>query len=171
MAEPTPEPGATVAIAAGLYWLRMPLPIDLNHINLWLLEDGDGFTLIDTGLAASMCTAVWEQLEATLLRRRPLRRILLTHFHPDHIGCAAWLQRRHGVPVRMAARAMPAARWLIDGPTPAERAQLVDYFAAHGMDAADAFVQQLQGLRSGSQVRGMPEITAPLAADDNKKTA
>ena len=113
------------------------MPIDLNHINLWLIEEADGFTLIDTGLAASMCTGVWEQLEASLLRARPLRRILLTHFHPDHIGCAAWLQRRHGVPVRLAARALPAAGLLVEGPSPARRAATVAYFTAHGMPEAE----------------------------------
>ena len=54
----------------GLHWYRMPLPIDLNHINLWLIEDGAGFTLIDTGFPAISCTAAWEELEATLLRDR-----------------------------------------------------------------------------------------------------
>ena len=63
--------GTTFEIVPGLHWLRMPLPIDLNHINLWLLEDGDGFTLVDTGMPASLCTGVWEQLESTLFAHRP----------------------------------------------------------------------------------------------------
>ncbi len=166
LAGPTPGPGETVAIAPGLHWLRMPMPLDLNHINLWLIEDGDGCTLIDTGLAATMCTAVWERLEASFLRERPLRRILLTHFHPDHIGCAAWLQRRHQVPVRMAARALPAARFLMEDPTQAERAAMAAYFTAHGMEAADAFVEELWSLRPGAQIRGLPRIDAPLAAGE-----
>jgi glyoxylase-like metal-dependent hydrolase (beta-lactamase superfamily II) len=166
LAEPTPGPGGTVMIAPGIHWLRMPMPLDLDHINLWLIEDGEGYTLIDTGLAAAMCTAVWETLEATLLRIRPLRRILLTHFHPDHMGCAAWLQQRHGVPVRIAARALAPARRLIEGPDAAERAATVAYFSAHGMPEAAAYVQRLASIRIRSPASGMPRVEAPLVAGE-----
>jgi glyoxylase-like metal-dependent hydrolase (beta-lactamase superfamily II) len=166
VAEPTPGPGGTVMIAPGIHWLRMPMPLDLDHINLWLIEDGDGYTLIDTGLAAAMCTAVWATLEAVLLRSRPLRRILLTHFHPDHIGCAAWLQQRHGVPVRIAARALAPARLLIEGAGAAERAAMVAYFTAHGMPEAEAFVHRLASIRTRSPASGMPRIDAPLVAGE-----
>ena len=35
----TPPPGETIAVAPGIHWLSMPLPFQLDHINLWLLED------------------------------------------------------------------------------------------------------------------------------------
>jgi glyoxylase-like metal-dependent hydrolase (beta-lactamase superfamily II) len=162
LALPTPEPGASVEIAAGVHWLRMPLPVDLSHINLWLLEDAEGFTLVDTGMAVPLCAGVWEALEAGLLRRRPLRRILLTHFHPDHMGCAGWLQQRHRLPVRMAARAMPAARQMIAGPGPGERTAIAGYFAAHGMPAAAAFAERLFAPRAATPISRMPDINSPL---------
>ena len=37
-----PEPGSMKPIAPGVLWLRMPLPFSLNHINLYLLDDGPG---------------------------------------------------------------------------------------------------------------------------------
>ena len=42
-----PGPGEAVEVAPRIYWLRMPLPFALDHINLWLLDDGDGYTLVD----------------------------------------------------------------------------------------------------------------------------
>jgi glyoxylase-like metal-dependent hydrolase (beta-lactamase superfamily II) len=155
-----------VELAPGLHWLRMPLPIALNHINLWLLEEGDGYTLIDSGLPVAECTAVWEALETTLLRQRPLRRILLTHFHPDHMGCAGWLQQRHGVPVRMAARARPAAVLMVDGPDAAARAAMVAYFAAHGIADAAEFTAQLYGSQPPWPFIRLPQIDQPLQAGE-----
>jgi glyoxylase-like metal-dependent hydrolase (beta-lactamase superfamily II) len=90
----TPLPGETVPIAAGVLWLRMPLPFALDHINLWLLEDGAGWTIVDTGYAMPETRALWEQIFAERLGGRPVTRIIVTHYHPDHIGLAGWLCER-----------------------------------------------------------------------------
>ena len=45
-------------------WQRMPLPISLNHINLWAIEDGAGWTLVDTGMKTSQTAATWETILA-----------------------------------------------------------------------------------------------------------
>jgi len=57
-----PAPAATIDVAPGIRWLRMPLPFQLDHINLWLLADGDGWTAVDTGLALPPTRERWEQL-------------------------------------------------------------------------------------------------------------
>jgi hypothetical protein len=44
-----PAPATTIELAPGVQWLRMPLPFALDHINLWLLDDGDGYTIVDCG--------------------------------------------------------------------------------------------------------------------------
>ena len=90
----SPLPGETVPIAAGVLWLRMPLPFALDHINLWLLEDGAGWTIVDTGYAMPETRALWEQIFAERLGGRPVTRIIVTHYHPDHIGLAGWLCER-----------------------------------------------------------------------------
>jgi len=77
-------------------WLRMPLPFSgLNHINLWALEDGAGWTLTDTGMQTPETAAHWEQALAGSLDRRPVMRVICTHMHPDHIGMAGWLTRQN----------------------------------------------------------------------------
>jgi glyoxylase-like metal-dependent hydrolase (beta-lactamase superfamily II) len=95
----TPEPGTPHRVAEGVYWLRMPLPFSLDHINLWLLEDGEGWAIVDTGLAGEACRAVWEQLFAGFLNGACITRVFVTHYHPDHIGLAGWLCARFGVPL------------------------------------------------------------------------
>src|SRR5438094_755857 len=89
-----PAPAEMRAVAPGIYWLRMPLPFQLNHINLWLLEDGPGWTIVDTGVGLDDTRALWERIFTSHLRGRPVRRVLVTHFHPDHIGNAGWLTAR-----------------------------------------------------------------------------
>ncbi|HYS18081.1 MAG TPA: MBL fold metallo-hydrolase, partial [Candidatus Binatia bacterium] len=89
-----PAPADVVTVAPGIGWLRMPLPFQLNHINLWLLEDGPGWTIIDTGVGLDDTRALWERVFAAHLGGRPVRRVLVTHFHPDHMGNAGWLTAR-----------------------------------------------------------------------------
>ena len=89
-----PAPGTVIEVAPGIRWLRMPLPFQLDHINLWLLDDGDGFTVVDTGVGLDATRELWERIFTTALGGRPITRVILTHFHPDHIGNAAWLTER-----------------------------------------------------------------------------
>ena len=94
-AEP-PTPGTTLTVAPGIRWLRMPLPFALNHINLWLLDDGAGYTVVDTGLGLPDTRALWERIFANELGGKPITRVIATHFHPDHFGNAGWLTERWG---------------------------------------------------------------------------
>jgi len=91
-----PEPGAAITVAPGVLWLRMPLPFGLTHINLWAIEDGDGWTLVDSGLNSPETLAAWEDVLAGPLGGRPVKRVICTHMHPDHIGMAGWLSARFG---------------------------------------------------------------------------
>ena len=89
-----PETGEVRDIGEGIRWLRLPLPFLLNHINVWLLRDGDGWALVDTGLFTRTTREVWRDVLENALQGEPLTRILVTHLHPDHVGCAGWLCRK-----------------------------------------------------------------------------
>ena len=80
----------------------MPLPFALNHINLWLVEDGPGWTIVDTGLASCETKALWERVFETRLDGKPVHRVICTHFHPDHAGLAGWLTERWGAELWMS---------------------------------------------------------------------
>ncbi|MCY1348800.1 hydroxyacylglutathione hydrolase [compost metagenome] len=91
-----PERGVLREIVPGVHWISMPLPFSLSAINLWVLDDGEGYSLVDTGVNNDEAMAVWNQLLAGPLAGRALARVLVTHMHPDHIGFAGWLTRRFG---------------------------------------------------------------------------
>lgn len=100
--EQSPDWGETTEVAPGIYWLRMPLPFALNHINLWLLEDGDEWVIVDTGLRSRKVRNFWEPIFTDLFRGRPVNRVIVTHYHPDHIGLAGWLCERLNAPLWMS---------------------------------------------------------------------
>lgn len=92
---PQPEAGGLAEVAPGLFWLRMPLPFALDHINLWLIRDEfkgqQGWTAVDTGVCSEASKAIWLTVVEQHLQGLPLLRLICTHMHPDHIGLAAWL--------------------------------------------------------------------------------
>lgn len=102
-----PEEGAAIEVADGVLWMRLPLPMKLDHVNVYALDDGDGWTVIDTGFATGRSRKIWQALMAGPLGGRPVTRVIVTHHHPDHVGLAGWFQTEFG-----AALWMPRTGWL-----------------------------------------------------------
>ncbi|MCE7986829.1 MAG: MBL fold metallo-hydrolase [Caldilinea sp. CFX5] len=105
-------------IAENIFQIRLPLPFALNHVNCYLLRDEDGWTMLDTGLNWSESQQAWQAAFAELqMADRQLRRIILTHMHPDHFGAAGYFQERTGAPVSMSPREAELARtvWVENG--------------------------------------------------------
>jgi glyoxylase-like metal-dependent hydrolase (beta-lactamase superfamily II) len=122
-------------IVPGVRWLRLPLPFMLNHINVWLLRDGDGWALVDTGLYTSTTREVWKHVFENALEGRPLTRLLVTHLHPDHLGCAGWLARRFGIRLWMSREEYLLGRVLVaDTGKPAPAAG-IDFYRSAGFEA------------------------------------
>jgi glyoxylase-like metal-dependent hydrolase (beta-lactamase superfamily II) len=99
-AEP-PEPGTLVEIAPGILWLRLALPFLLDHVNIYLIEEEEGWAVLDTGLGDERTEAAWDAVFAGPLRGQKLTRVIATHFHPDHVGLVGWLTQRFGVELWM----------------------------------------------------------------------
>lgn len=100
--ERKPAPGEAMEVAQGVRWVRMPLPFALDHINLWLLDDGDdGWAVVDTGLKLRETRELWERIFADGLDGRPVSRVIVTHLHPDHVGLAGWFTRKWNVELWM----------------------------------------------------------------------
>ena len=97
-----PAPGTALPVAPGVLWVRMALPFLLDHVNLYLIEDGPGWALLDTGIGDDATRAAWTALEQGALAGRPLTRLIVTHCHPDHLGLAGWLSDRFGIPLHMS---------------------------------------------------------------------
>ena len=129
--EAVPDPGQAIQVANGIYWIRMPLPFTLNHINLWLLEDGDGWTIVDTGLARDETKDLWRRHFTGTMANKPVARVLVTHFHPDHIGNAGWLTRECDAPLWIARTEWLVHQMLVmDDKAVMHRAQIDSYEAA-----------------------------------------
>jgi glyoxylase-like metal-dependent hydrolase (beta-lactamase superfamily II) len=129
-----PAGGSAIEVAPGVHWLRMPLPFALDHINLWALRDAGHWTLIDAGLNTVTTRELWEQHFTSLLRDAPVGRLLVTHFHPDHIGLAGWLTERLSAPLWMTE-----AEYLMAHVSYAElpghrREEAHELYRRHGLD-------------------------------------
>src|SRR5262249_28447346 len=101
---PHPQPpaaGVAVEMIPGVRWFRLPLPYRLDHVNIYLIENGDGGTVLDTGLGTDACRAAWERILSTPLAGQHLTSMIVTHFHPDHVGLAGWLADRFDLPLTM----------------------------------------------------------------------
>lgn len=108
-----PANGETQQVADGLHWLRMPLPFSLEHINLWLLEDGDGWVVVDTGLGTRTTRSIWKQTFNSPMGGKPVTHVVVTHLHPDHVGCAGWLAQEFGVDLWMSREEYLLCRILV----------------------------------------------------------
>ncbi|HLR12129.1 MAG TPA: MBL fold metallo-hydrolase [Burkholderiaceae bacterium] len=145
-----PPPGQAMDVANDIWWIRMPLPFALDHINLWCLRDSidgqEGWTLIDCGVARDEVRQSWEALFTNMLQGLPVLRVIVTHMHPDHVGLADWLCKRWNAPLYMTMTDyMTARHWSSVtvsndyGGTGGKAT--ADFFARHGLQDADALEQ------------------------------
>lgn len=140
-----PGPGELIAIADGVGWARLPVPGSLKHINVWALEDGDGVALVDTGLDIPASREAWEALFAGPLAGRRVTRVIVTHFHPDHLGLAGWLTARFGVPMWMTREEWLFARMLTSDVRDAPPGEALTYWRAAGWSAERIEAEKAKG--------------------------
>ena len=157
-----PAAGETFELAPGIHWLRMPLPFALDHINLWLLADESdgrpGWTIIDTGFALAQVKSCWEAILDRLAetpRGARILRIIVTHFHPDHLGLATWLQEKTGAAIHMTLGEYLTAHAVWHESAGHGIAPMLHQFSAHGLDAGRC--AGLEKNRGGYQ-RGVPDL-------------
>ncbi|MCK0151447.1 MBL fold metallo-hydrolase [Marivita sp. S6314] len=107
-----PEEGDAIEVADGILWIRLPLPMKLDHVNVYALDEGDSWTLVDTGFDSKRSTALWTRLLDGPLKGKPVARVFVTHHHPDHIGMAGWFQSEHGATLTTTRTAWLMGRML-----------------------------------------------------------
>ncbi len=166
---PFAQPPATTTVqvvAAGVCWLRLPLPFALDHINVWLLRDGAGWTLVDCGMGDRATAALWQENAGAWLKSLPLTRILVTHCHPDHLGQAQTLSERFGAPVWMSQGEYLSAHAMRDQAAGFGVEPLLEFFAAHGMVAAEITALRERGNRYRLGVPELPRHYHRLADGD-----
>ena len=150
-----PAPGTAITIAPGVLWLRLPLPMALDHVNIYALDDGDGWTVIDTGFDSRKTRALWADLLAGPLAGKPVGRVVATHHLPDHIGLAGWLQAR-GAELLTTRTAWLYARMLCLDEQATPLPEQVAYWRAAGMPA------DLLAQRMAERPFNFADVVAPL---------
>ncbi len=152
-----PAPGEVVEIAPGLRWWRVPMSGPLRHVNGYLLDDGDGVAVVDTGTNGEASVAAWEALLAGPLAGQRVTRVLCTHMHPDHTGLAGWLCRRFDAPLVMTRTEWLTLRMLTADLRDAVPAAMLAFWRAAGWnDAQVAHAAALGWRRFARMVSRVP---------------
>jgi len=129
-----PETGQIQKVAEGVFWVCIPLPMALNHVNCYVLDDGDFWTIVDTGLDTAKTRSIWQSVLTGPLAGKPVGRVIVTHHHPDHIGLAGWFQSDQGAELWTTRTAWLTARMLTLDVQPRPTAQTVHFWRSAGMD-------------------------------------
>ena len=162
-----PAPGELKEVAAGVLCLRMPMPAGLDHINLYVLDDGDGWVLVDTGLRTDETRALWQGLLAGPLGGKPVTRVIVTHMHPDHLGQAGWLCRHTGATLCMTRGEYLTARMLMLDQQEEPPVEAMTFYGRAGWDGEDLEAFRGRGWgRFGNAVTPLPVQYHRMRDDD-----
>jgi len=140
-----PAAGQVLELLPGVRWLRMQLPFALDHINLWLLRDEidgrQGWTIVDCGIADEATRAAWAQIFADQLEGLPVLRVIATHFHPDHLGNAAWLTDRWQCRLWMSATDYHLGKLASSSTVGMGGEAAAAFFGSHGLSDPEALAK------------------------------
>ncbi len=131
--EDIPAEGDAVEVAKGILWMRLPLPMKLDHVNVYAIADEDGWAIVDTGFFSKRGVAIWEKLMAGPLQGKPVTKVIVTHHHPDHIGMAGWFQTEHGAELVTTRTAWLMARMLTLDVQPVPTPEAITFYMRGGM--------------------------------------
>jgi len=143
-------------VADGVLWFRLPLPMRLDHVNVYALDDGDSWTVIDTGFNSRKTRGIWSEMMQGPLAGKPIGRVVVTHHHPDHVGLAGWLQSDFGAELVTTRTAWLFARMLMLDVQEKPAAETLTFWREAGMDA-DLFTK-----RAEERPFNFADIVAPM---------
>ncbi len=143
-------------VAPQIYWLRLPLPMKLNHVNVYLVDEGDFWTIIDTGVDSQPTREIWRLMHDQFFNEKPIARVIATHHHPDHIGLAGWFQREYNCDLVTTRTAWLFARMLTLDEQATLAPETAEFYHRSGMPAA-----QLRR-RNSERPFNFVDIVAPL---------
>lgn len=155
-----PGPAQAREIAPGVLWLRMPLPFALDHINLWMIADGDGFAIVDCGLGNQTTRDLWDAYFAAAHGVGNggslwVSRVIVTHCHPDHAGNANWLTHRFGADLWISLGEYFVAHAARESQAGFSAAFQLELLRRNGLDRE--WLERMKE-RSGNYRRGVPEF-------------
>src|SRR6201990_2041447 len=132
--EQHPSPDEIVEVRPGVLWARLKLPFRLNHVNIYLLADGDGYAMVDAGFGNEETIEAWTTLLEGPLKGVNITRLIVTHSHPDHVGLAGWITERFNCPLFMSQVEYLQSVYHQNRGTEERRNAQRLFFRRHGMD-------------------------------------
>ncbi|MDA9399746.1 MBL fold metallo-hydrolase [Bradyrhizobium sp. CCBAU 45389] len=141
--EQHPGPEEVVEIRPGVLWARLKLPFRLNHVNIYLLADGDGYAMVDAGFGNEETIEAWTKLFDGPLKGVNVTRLIVTHSHPDHVGLAGWIVERFNCPLVMSQVEYLQSVYHQNRGTEERRNAQRLFFRRHGMD--ESLTEKLLG--------------------------
>jgi glyoxylase-like metal-dependent hydrolase (beta-lactamase superfamily II) len=154
--ETPPAHDEAIEVAPGVLWLRLPLPMKLDHVNVYAFDEGDSWTIIDTGFSSKKAKAIWRDLMAGPLGGKPISRVVVTHHHPDHIGLAGWFQTEFGAELVTTRTAWLTARMLTLDAQEVPAAETLAFYKLAGMSP------EIYGKRASERPFNFADIVDPL---------
>jgi glyoxylase-like metal-dependent hydrolase (beta-lactamase superfamily II) len=154
--ETPPEEGEAIEVAEGILWFRLPLPMKLDHVNVFALRETDGWTVVDTGFASKRARAIWQKIMDGPLEGRPITRVLVTHHHPDHIGLAGWMQTEFGAELWTSRTSWLMGRMLTLDKTEVQTKETLLHYRSGGM------IPEIYQKRVTDKPFNFADVVAPL---------
>lgn len=162
-----PEPGAVIELVPGILWARLPLPFRLDHVNVYLIADDDGWLILDTGISNRETKAAWQALLAGPLAGARIAGLIVSHHHPDHIGLAGWLCETLDVPLMCTRTAFLSAMMFCHAPELLSAPAYRRFYARHGLPEASAALVATQGHDYLRMVETLPLTILQLKDGDS----
>ena len=106
----------------------------LDHVNIYAVDEGDSWTIIDTGLWSKKTLSIWRSIIDKYFGNKPINRIIVTHHHPDHVGLAGWFQKEFKAVLWMTRTAWLMARMLRLDYQKLPTEEIVNFWRRSGMD-------------------------------------
>ncbi|WP_158812483.1 MBL fold metallo-hydrolase [Methylocapsa sp. S129] len=161
-----PEKGEAIEVAPGILWARIPLPFRLDHVNVYFIDDGDGWAVVDTGIDDENARMAWNALLSGPLAGRRLTRLIVTHMHPDHIGLAGWLTEKFDIPLLTSQTAYIECLNLSLAPGKLQAPVYRDFYLRNGLDEATTALIATMGHDYLGMVAPLPPTFERLVAGD-----
>lgn len=161
-----PDRGQRIEVAPGVHWLRMPLPMALDHINVWSIEDGDGWALVDTGARNEDTVRIWGEMLSGSTCRGPITRVFVTHMHPDHVGMAGWITRKFGVQLWMSRLEYLTCRIMVSDTGREAPDAAIAFYRRAGWNEAQLEIYRGRFGQFGAMVHALPDSFQRLQDGD-----
>ncbi|MEZ5675259.1 Glyoxylase, beta-lactamase superfamily II [Thalassovita litoralis] len=140
-----PQPGDVIEVRPGILWARLALPFQLDHVNIYFLQDNDGWMIVDGGISNKQTRAAWEALLNGPFAGEKFTGLIITHHHPDHIGMAGWLCEKLDIPMLTSRTSFLSCMMFAHSPAVMEATPYSEFYARHGMAPEIAALVSTQG--------------------------